>query len=226
MKILYCKNCNKKLTKIQVYKKGQFCCKGCATSFRQKANDPNISKLKDKDLLYYILGLIWSDGNLNKEEDKISLTLKDLDLIESLYPIFSDINKRKIYKYKHKNKFMSYTLINTNCDFINFCKKKGLIPNKSFSIDVNNIPKKYFYAFVRGVFDGDGSVYIQNRYKNFIYLGVTIVSANCSFLKKLTLDFEKNHIEYNIYLDSRKSLYYLKIGKKQSIKNFYKYIYI
>lgn len=219
-----CKNCNKILTKKQILKKGEFCCKGCATSFRQKAFDPNVFKNEDKDLVFYILGLIWSDGNLNKDLNKISLTLKDLDLIQTLYPHFSDINKRKIYSY-NKNGFESHTIINTNKDFIKKLMEYGLIPCKSYDITFPNIPQSFFYSFIRGVFDGDGSVYIQNRYKNIKYLGVSIISANKMFLIPIQEILKTKKIDSNIIKDSRGSVYCLKIYRKESIKNFFNYIY-
>lgn len=215
-----CKNCNKELTKIQITKKNIFCCKNYATSFRQKAHDPDVSKIEDKDLVFYILGLIWSDGNLTKEEDKISINSNDLDLLQMLYPKFSDTNKRIIYTYKKSN-----TIINTNNNFIAYCKKYGLCLNKSRIITFPPIPKKYYYSFIRGVFDGDGSVYIQGKYKNNIYLGVTILSANKLFLIPIQNIFLENNIESNIIKDCRGSVYCLKIYKQKSIKNFYNFIY-
>lgn len=225
MKTKLCKNCNKELTKIQIIKGNTFCCKGCATSFRQKANDPNIFEYEDNDLIFYILGLIWSDGNLNKELNKVSLCFKDLDFVKLLYPYFSDIHKHKIYSYK-RNGYSSHLIINTNSYFIEELISYGLTPNKSYTITYpKNIPEEYSYSFIRGVFDGDGSVYIQNRYKNTTYLGVTIVSANKQFLESIQKILKKEFIDSNIILDFRGSVCCLKIYKKDSIKKFFNFIY-
>ena len=218
--INFCKNCNKPLNEKQIKKKNIFCSKGCATSFRQKAHDPNPENLNNKDLLFYILGLIWSDGNLSKEEDRISITLNDYDLIKKIFPYFSDTQKRKIYSYKKSN-----TIINSNIDFVNFCKNLNLIPNKSKTVTFPPIPSKYYNSFIRGIFDGDGSVYIQNTYKEKKYIGVTILSANKNFLLEIQKILKNNKIENNIILDCRESVFCLKIYKQQSIMNFYNYIY-
>lgn len=83
---------------------------------KRKAHDPDLSKIEDLDLKFYILGLIITDGNIDKTNSKITLSLTNQKIIEKIYPYFCDINKRKIYKYKPKNKNaqMSYTIINTN----------------------------------------------------------------------------------------------------------------
>ncbi len=219
-----CKNCGNQLTHIQIIKKANFCCKGCATSFRQKAHDPNLFELDDKDFLYYTLGLIWSDGNLNKEKDKITFCFKDKDFVEFLYKKICDTEKHKVYEF-NKQDFKSYGFINTNKDFIEKCIKLGLVPNKSKVINFPKIPENYYYSFIRGIFDGDGSVYIHNRYKNTNYLGVSILSANKDFLIPLQEILVKNDIECNLLKEWRGSVYVIKIYKKQSIKNFYNFIY-
>ena len=219
-----CKNCGKELTHIQIIKKAECCSKGCATSFRQKADDPDLFEYEDKDFLYYVLGLIWSDGNLNKEEDKITFCFKDQEFVEYLYNKICDTQKHKIYEF-HKKDFISYGFINTNKNFINKCKKFGLVSNKSKIITYTDIPQKYQYSFIRGIFDGDGSVYVHNRYKGTNYLGVTILSANKNFLIPLQQILTNNNIESNLLLDWRGSVYMIKIYKKESIKNFYNFIY-
>lgn len=70
-----CLNCGKPLTHTQILKGIKCCCKGCATSFRQKAHDPDIFLIENDDLLYYLLGLIFTDGNLDKYEKRVTLTL-------------------------------------------------------------------------------------------------------------------------------------------------------
>lgn len=39
------------------------------------AHDPNIFEIKDKDILYYLLGLIFTDGNLDVLETRVTLSL-------------------------------------------------------------------------------------------------------------------------------------------------------
>lgn len=225
-----CKNCNKELTKKQIAKRNVFCCRGCALSYRQLAHDPDLTNMADQHLFYYIMGLIWSDGNLNKEETRITIGLKDLSLIEILYPIFSDTSKRKIYVnqiYRNNKEFYSYVIINNNKNTIEYFKTKGLIPAKSSIIEYPSIPQEYQHDFIRGVFDGDGSVYISSKYKDKNYLGVTIVSGSKNFLIDLQKQLIFNHIECNLLKDSRPEnhTYLLKIYKQQSIVKFFNYIY-
>lgn len=214
-----CLNCNKNLTHIQIIKRNKFCCKGCATSFRQKAHDPNFLEIEN-DYKYYILGLIFSDGNLNKEETKLSIRTSDKQLSENLYPIFCDLKKRQLYIQKYNNSYKdSFMLVNTNKDAINEIKKFGLEPTKSLTMKFPEIPKKYLFSFIRGYFDGDGSIYISSIIKNKKYYGVSFTSGSKDFLIKLNYLLAQNNIIGHINKDNRKhsNSYYLRIYRKESI---------
>lgn len=226
---MICKNCGKELNKKQISKKNSFCCKGCATSFRQKANDPN-PLLEESDLKYYLLGLIFSDGNLSysKNLKKMSIRLNDYDIISLLYPKFSDINKRIIYQEDFetfKGLVTSFMILNTNNDCISIAESFGLTSRKSLNLKFPSIDKRFLSDFIRGYFDGDGSVYKSSTYKNTNYYGVSFTSGSKEFLDELSKILKENNIENNVISDSRKTCYYLKIYRKQSVLNFYKFIY-
>ena len=151
---MYCLNCNNQLSDIQIKRKFKFCCKGCATSFRQAFKDPDISLLKP-EIFFYLLGLLWTDGNLSKDNKKLTFSNNDEKLIYLLKPLFCDA-KRKIYVQNN-----NFSLINTNIEAIQKLLFYGLHPSKSYSITYPiQIPQNFNYAFIRGVFDGDGCVYI------------------------------------------------------------------
>lgn len=222
---LTCLNCGKELTEKQLKRKFLFCSKGCATSFRQASHDPDCSKTLSGENLWYICGLITSDGNIS--ENKITISLCDEELIKRIYPIFSDISKRKIYTYRppNPNHSTSYSIINTNSHFLEFLNHIGIFERKSKNIKKIEIPKEFESHFIRGVFDGDGSVYISSIHKNTKYLGVSITSASNIFLEQIREILKSNNIDSNIIKDCRKSCYYLKIYKKDHIKLFFNYIY-
>ena len=160
-RIYNCINCGKNLNEKQIYKRNHFCCKGCAFSYRQKSHDPDIFNITNKDVLYYLLGLIFTDGNLDKLSSRITLSLTQKDVIQKLYPYFCDTTKRKIYEYQPhncKNANRSYTIINTNSDTIQKLKDMSLTPCNSATKDFPDIPLEYTSSFLRGVFDGDGSI--------------------------------------------------------------------
>ena len=68
--------------------------------------------------------------------------------------------------------------------------KLGLIPNKSKRLSLPSIPKKYFSHFIRGYFDGDGSVdfgfYQRKDRKNQSFVLLTrFTSGSKAFLQNL-----------------------------------------
>ena len=220
-----CLNCGKTLTDKQIKKKNIFCSKGCATSYRQVAHDPNCKETLPKETLWYICGLIVSDGNIS--ENKINISSCDKELIDKIYPLFSDTSKRKIYVYTSSNinHSISYSILNTNLDFLKFLNSIGVFEKKSKTITNVSIPKEYESQFVRGVFDGDGSVYISSMYKDTKYIGVSITSGSKIFLEQIQIILNNNNIDCNIVKDCRKDCFYLKIYKKEHIKQFFNYIY-
>lgn len=104
----------------------------------------------------YVLGLIFSDGNVSKEKDHFSIHIsdKDVELLElinkltkSNHPI--EIRDHSAY-LRIYNKFATAKLIGYGC-----------IPRKSLILEFPNVPFKYLNHFVRGYFDGDGSIYFN-----------------------------------------------------------------
>lgn len=112
----------------------------------------------------YILGFWWADGNITKHNNIFSICqhIKDKYILEvitkemgSNYPINTWEN---ISIFKISSPQM--------CKDI---KKLGGCPNKSLTTKMPVIPKKYLSDFVRGYFDGDGSIYTYKSCKSHKY---------------------------------------------------------
>ena len=56
----------------------------------------------------------------------------------------------------------------------------GVTANKSLDMKFPDIPDKYFRHFVRGIFEGDGSVYLDNQ-----TVRVKLLSGSLEFVKTL-----------------------------------------
>lgn len=144
----------------------------------------------------YILGLLFSDGNIYINEESghyiVSIKLQSSDSW-ILYKIKSLIGvKSKIHFYEeegsegtHKLQFGCKDMVNT------LISKYGLVPNKSKIIRADkvleHIPKKLHRHFLLGVFDGDGSVGVAKRSASDVF-GV-ITSYSDEFLKDLREHF-------------------------------------
>ena len=110
----------------------------------------------------YIMGFIWADGCLvgNKNELKINLQVGDIDL---LYDIKNKLNfEGRVYKrdVKLKNKIHHYSSLSINSlIMLNDLRNLGLTERKSYTIEwPTELPEEYRIDFIRGYFDGNGSV--------------------------------------------------------------------
>lgn len=160
--------------------------------------------------------------------------MNEKELIEDIREKFTPC--KKLYTYKHpKGRDYTYSVILTNSYDIEFLRKLGVIERKSKHIRFPKINKKYIADFIRGYFDGDGSVYesrtttYYNEIKNiYEYIYVRITSGSYEFLNEMKkVLFTIYDIESNVYEDSRESTnsYYLAIYKKRSLMKFRNVIY-
>lgn len=180
---------------------------------------------KESSNMYYILGLIYTDGNLpinNKNSFIISNTdkklLEDIKLelkfsgkiIEETHNVYN----KKIYK-------LQVTSEQIRKDLENF----GLHPNKTFDLKFPNIPENYIRDFIRGLWDGDGSVSLVKPKNKPSYLLISnFVCANEEFIKDVLkfLPIGKK----KIYSRTRKNILYsinLRAFDSIKIKNFLYY---
>lgn len=202
-----------------------YCSKSCASKDRFTPG-VNIWKNGFNSLNVYVIGLIASDGCLSfdkhSKRDNVNITLNDKELIEELKMILTP--DKKIYKNNN-----SFSINYKNDDAIEILKESNITYNKSLSYKFpTNIPEKYLKDFIRGYFDGDGSVYknyTTNHGKTYCYINVSFTSGSLSFLESLQKHFQEHTIQSRIVKDNRKETFYLKIYDKQSVINFKRYIY-
>lgn len=106
----------------------------------------------------YALGLLTTDGNLSNDGRHLEFTSKDIQLLK----IF-----KKCLRLKNKIGYKTNGFSNKKYPRIQFSNvilykwllRIGLAPGKSKTLKKLKIPNKYFFDFLRGCFDGDGSCY-------------------------------------------------------------------
>lgn len=152
----------------------------------------------------YVLGFIYADGYNNRTNNSLVIGLQERDA-NFLELIKNEIGTNRPLKFTKRNKSVCLTISNKKIsdDLV----KLGVIPNKSLSVKFpnENILPKYLYShFIRGVFDGDGCLHINEntRVKSFSIVGNNdFISAINKFLQKelklnLTqLIYDKKHNE-------------------------------
>lgn len=126
------------------------------------------SNIDSKEKAYW-LGFLYADGCVHSNSNEISITLKDRDHLEKFRKAIKSNNKigesidrrfsslPKIYHFSIRDKQLKSDLI-----------KWGCVPNKSLTLTkIPNIPRDFVSHFIRGYFDGDGSLHWLNGTKNF-----------------------------------------------------------
>lgn len=106
--------------------------------------------------LWYLMGLITSDGNLSSDGRHIDITAKDCDFLTALKMRLGLTNRVGV-KNKGGTK-QAYHIQFANRSFYDFLLSIGLMQNKSRVLGALKIPNQYFVDFLRGVIDGDGSM--------------------------------------------------------------------
>ena len=133
----------------------------------------------------YAIGLIATDGCLSNNGRCVILTSKDDEQLESF---LQSLNiKAKIGINISGFGGISKRVQLSDILFYRFLQSIGLTPKKSKTFGTLKIPRKYFFDFLRGVFDGDGSTYSywDRRWRSSFMFYVCFASASPSFINWL-----------------------------------------
>jgi hypothetical protein len=160
-------------------------CKELGFVNRKNTVNDNFFKMWTSEMAY-ILGYVFSDGNINWKPEKsyraLTITAAEKDK-EHLEKIRLKLKSSKELLYSEGTK--SYRMIVNSKIMCMDLIKLGLTPRKSLTIKFPEIPENFLRHFIRGVIDGDGNVRYVNR-KRSPYFEITVSSGSKAFLGKLT----------------------------------------
>jgi hypothetical protein len=182
----------------------------------------------DSEAKAYFLGLIMADGciskgwNNNYNVVQIGLKMKDKYLIEKFIkeinfcgkPYEESIEQKSSHSdFKSSDGFFSIRF--TDNKMSSDLNKLGIVPNKTGKESLPCLSKELMPHFIRGLFDGDGSVFITNNK----YLRISLYSSKkmCDDLISL---FNLNNKVYKT-----KGVYFISTQNIDLIKQFYDYMY-
>lgn len=191
--------------------------------YKKHTVDENFfNKLDEKSA--YILGLIFTDGNISWDTKKgyysmtITASEKDKGNLERIRNILES-TKPLLYSPKTR----SYRLIVNNKILCKKLMQLGVTPRKSLIVRCPDIPRKYIRHFIRGVIDGDGCVFYHDRKKS-PYFEIRIYSGSKLFCKDLAPIIKKETgLETNVK-KVKKNTYVLRYTCSRGIK-LAKFIY-
>ena len=134
----------------------------------------------------YILGLIAADGHIydgprNPGKVAISLHSKDIAL---LVDIATEIELQSGAVHRRQDSEMSELVFYDRATYADLVLL-GIMPCKSLRLPWINTPQKYLHHFVRGYFDGDGSLSYSGQKLTVQFLGTE------QFLSGLTIAIDE-----------------------------------
>lgn len=163
----------------------------------------------------YWLGFILADGYINKTYDKLEIALQEKDL-NHLEKFKKFINTSVDIKYKEKEK--SYRITICSKDICRDLKKHGIENAKSLTCRLNSKllnNEKLKYHYIRGFWDGDGSIYFTKAYKATVsFVGnkfiINDIKENIDLFKDSAISHKKNTNAYIIKISHKKSIEFVK----------------
>jgi DNA-binding transcriptional regulator WhiA len=188
------------------------------TSMIYKPIDINCFNEIDTEWKAYFLGFLYADGSLNKEERQCSLRLHKKDK-HILYELSEKIygEDKPILEYGNNYDFTISNIV--------MCKdllKHGVINKKTFLIRLPKLNNKLMRHFIRGYFDGDGSVHYNSKTNP---CRTCSIISNKEFILELHEYLKKYKILSKIKQHQKSSNYYINITRYDNINKLYTFLY-
>jgi hypothetical protein len=172
----------------------------------------------------YVLGYFCADGNfgLIKKTNSWYFTISSndwnhLELIRKTMGSAHKLSKSTKQPKLHHLRILSEEI----------CKdllKLGVTPRKSLTLHFPSVPHKYLNDFIRGYFDGDGSIYVERRNQA---ARLSITSGSRNFLVTLNNYLEESApgVVGKLYKHKHARCYYLRYTRMDDIATLFTYFY-
>lgn len=180
------------------------------------------NKIDDENKAYW-LGYICGDGNINKNNNKVTIVTKDLEILERFK---KDIKSghtisNNIYLDKRTNKkYDSYYIQICNELFTKNLINIGITNNKTDELSFPIIDEKYYSYFIAGLFDSDGYIGVGVKKRVDIISTYEILKFMSDYLYD---KFGVKELKFHKVSDNKDNVYRLYIYKDS--KKFLDFIY-
>jgi len=174
----------------------------------------------------YFLGLILADGCITKKNSLIiSLQEEDKHILDKfIFKLKYGGKLRKIIP-KNKNHKIQYSLSIGSKKIARDLMNLGIVPNKSLIVEFPNINNELLPHFIRGNFDGDGSVHKSIRKSGKEEVKIQFIGS-ISFISKLAYHLNNLGINPNkIKLVNNSKNATINLSSKENILKFKDLIY-
>lgn len=180
----------------------------------------------------YIFGLIYADGYLTgKRYNKyytlgITLSSKDEEYLKNINKYISGkISNSKIHLKETNKSYNSIRLIKCSVELVNALISLGMLPQKTYAHNKiwENVPSSLYNHFIRGFFDGDGTICMGNRDKKY---RCGFVGKNEYLFEWLSAVLSENlNKTVNYKLEKSSNCFRIQFSGNPSCKKFGDYLY-
>lgn len=198
----------------------------------------------------YVLGVIYTDGNIiagrlkNPSSgysitcSRLTISQKEPELLNKVLTLMNcqtTILKRNRKSYGGCISGETYYFHINNETVFEDLLKLGVVPNKSKVITFPDMPETCIRHFIRGCWDGDGSVFISDG-----KLQASFVSGSKEFIERLNTELfllgivkankEKKYgslfkVPLTVYKSKISKSYSIKLRSNENMELFYNYLY-
>lgn len=185
-------------------------------------NEFYFNKIDTREKAYW-LGFLYADGTVASKTSAVSITSIDREHLEKFKKAIGAINHliTDIYDNRWKNAKTLYRFEIKDKQIYEDLVKWGCIPNKTLLVNkIPNIPRNFVSHFIRGYFDGDGSLHYLKSTNNY---RISFTSGSADFLKEIQKELEVSHLSLGHEKDS--NTYQLQISGRKQVKRILNYIY-
>ena len=175
----------------------------------------------------YALGLLATDGNLSIDGRHFDLTSKDREQLINFMKCLG-IRVKIGYKTSGYTGRRRTRIQFGDVKLYRFLLGIGFMPAKTKILSEISMPRKYFFDFLRGHFDGDGTFYSywDPRWKSSFMFYTEFISASQRHITWIRKELKKTlGIKGHVTKAKSSSVYQLKYAKTESLKLLQKMYY-
>ncbi len=171
----------------------------------------------------YLLGFLFADGSVSAKSNGITIGINDVEVLNFFVKELALEGKEYYYNPNHEKCItLSFSCREMKEDLLNL----GCNPSKTFTLTFpgfEKISKELFRHFIRGYFDGDGSITVTERTKQAHLVSSTIF---CNQIKEiLQNDFNIKCSKVGSYPPNKKETSEFHICGKENLKRFRSFMY-
>lgn len=204
---------------------GRFCSRECGTR-KFKLNERFFETIDTEEKAYW-LGFLYADGSQNGKQFQIGLQIGDKNHLEKFAKSINCEHRVKEIKKSSHRKGIAANLQISSKLFCYHLEQQGCVRNKTFVTQYPKIPNHLDRHFIRGVFDGDGTIGIMN--KKYGNKKATIYSASKLFAKSIAAVLVSNKVVCNLYKreysDGRAPGFNVQIATKTGLFKLFSFFY-